>query len=95
MTDRIFLTEKEIASLSVEDRIKYYSKLRDYCSKYQNSNGGNFLKRVVEDTYYKTRNFFYDFEGLENISEGPALFVANHTNPRDFLTINEALEKWE
>ncbi len=93
MTDRIFLTEKEIASLSVEDRIKYYSKLRDYCSKYQNSNGGNFLKRVVEDTYYKTRNFFYDFEGLENISEGPALFVANHTNPRDFLTINEAFRE--
>lgn len=92
MAEKI-LSDREVSTLSIEERIKYYSELRDYCSSISSQKRGDFLKKTIEAQLAKKRNFFYDIEGYENITREKVLFVSNHTSQRDLFIMMEAFKE--
>ena len=92
MADRIFLSNKEYEELSVENRKRYYSKLREYCSKLDKTWRRDLASSIVGKVFLPKRIFFYDVEDTRSMPNGNVLFVSNHTSMRDYFVIREVLQ---
>lgn len=93
--EKLILNNKEVELLSREEKILYYSQLKDYCLNYKaEKNNSKFIQKIVNKLAPKIRNYDFDITGIENIPlDGKALFVINHSNAHDFFTMQEAFSK--
>lgn len=89
------LSVKELERLSESEREKYFSELKQYCINIKPCNKkSNIVRSIVNSVVGFMRNYDFEVVGVENIpSDEKALFVANHSNAHDFLTMQEAFKK--
>ena len=89
----IFLSNKELEKISVEEKISYYSTLKE---KYLNEQVKhiNIGHEIIAKIYPALRKYDYEIIGAENIPDnGKALFLCNHSNSHDFFTPHEIFKK--
>lgn len=89
------LNNREIEILSREEKVIYYSKLKEYCLKYKvEKNSSGFIQKIVNKLSPKIRNYDFNIIGVENVPlDGKALFVINHSNAHDFFTMQETFSE--
>ena len=87
-----FLSIKQVASLSDEDREKYYSMVRNYCESLKvNIESKKISKKIISLLAPNLRNYKLEIYGDENIpKDDSAVFICNHSNSHDFFTLHEA-----
>ena len=90
MNDR-FLSVKELDSLSIEDREKYYNHLRNYCESLKvNIETKKISKRIISLLAPHLRSYKLEIYGEENIpKDDSAVYICNHSNSHDFFTLQE------
>ncbi len=90
----IFLRNRELESLTTDERQKYFCEFKKYCiNQPMQKNRLHFLQKIISALSSKIRNYELEIRGKENIPEkGNALFVANHSNAHDFLTMQETFD---
>lgn len=89
MNDKIFLSNRELDSMTIEERIVYFKFMKRYflSSNIDTTKEREFVKKFVDIVYPHVRGYDYEVVGLENIpSNGNAIFVCNHSNSHDFFT---------
>ncbi len=89
----IFLSNKEIQNLSLEEKIKYFKSLKNISYTIFNlkENQNSLGRKLIRNVYPNFRNFDYKIIGEENIpSDGLCLFACNHSNSHDILTAVDA-----
>ncbi len=88
---------KELECLGTEEKLRYFSELREYCSGLRNKNAEktNFKREALMGLYQKiVPGYDYVIEGKENIpKDGNALFVCNHSNSHDFFAAQEVMRR--
>ena len=84
-----FLTEKEISNLSINERKKYYYDLKDYCMSFKSNPNISVGQKLISKIAPIQRNFDYEIRGAENLPDGGAVIVSNHSNSHDFFTALE------
>lgn len=84
-------------NLSINEKLEYYKKLRDYCyelsetKKQEMSKGQRLISRFYMNNFYKEK---LQIIGEENIPlDKPIIFVCNHSNSHDIFSMYIALEK--
>lgn len=88
---------REIEALSVEEKIRYFSTLREQCvglSK-KDSKKKNLKREILMNLYQSiVPGYDYVLEGEENIPEdGRVLFACNHSNSHDFFAAQEVMRR--
>lgn len=82
----------------MEKRTAYFNRMRRTCLSLRgNKRTGNCLvQKVITRIVPHMRNYEIEIKGAENVpKEGNALFLCNHSNAHDFLTMQEVFEKTE
>ena len=84
---------RDIESLSVSERIKYYEYLREYCKEIGENNKTNITltQRIMAKMGKRLRNFDFEMIGAENIPKDGCLIVCNHSNTHDAFVSAEFL----
>ncbi len=87
-----FLPVKELETLSLEDREKYYQAVRKYCETLKvNIESKKISKKIISLIAPYLRNYKLEIYGEENIpSNDSAVYICNHSNSHDFFTLHEA-----
>lgn len=91
MSKRIFLSNRGLESLTLDEKADYFDRLKRHCIDQQTpKNRLRFLQKIVSSVSPKIRNYKFEIQGENNIpAKGNALFVANHSNAHDFFTTQE------
>ncbi len=90
------LSNREFEKLTTEQKIQYFSKLKDLYIQKTSSKKTKFNigHELIVQLYPILRNYEYEIIGMEHIPDnGNALFMCNHSNSHDFFTIHEIFEK--
>lgn len=96
--DAKFLNCKEIENLSEHEKIHYFSVLNKDCadSRLKKENKIYGICKLINGMASRIRNYNFELRGAENIpKDGRCLFLCNHSNAHDFLTMQEAFSKTE
>jgi 1-acyl-sn-glycerol-3-phosphate acyltransferase len=95
MEKEIFLSNRDLEKLSIDEKRKYFSKIKDYCINTQvTAKRKNTWNEIITKIYPHLRNYDYEIEGIENIPlDAKGLFVCNHSNSHDFFTAHEVFKK--
>jgi len=86
-----FLSNRELESLTSDERQKYFNELKGHCIDQQiPKSGQHFLQKIISAVSPMIRNYEFEIQGKDNIpAKGNVLFVANHSNAHDFFTTQE------
>ena len=89
------LSVKQLDSLSIEDKEKYYKLLREYCGALKiDIESKKISKKIISLIAPHLRNYKLEIYGEENIPKNDsAVFVCNHSNSHDFFTLHEAFDQ--
>ncbi len=97
MKDIDMIPYRQEKNLSMDEKIEYYKKLREYCymlsetQKKDMSKGQQLISRFYMRKFYKEK---LQIVGEENIPiDKPVIFVCNHSNSHDVFSMYIALEK--
>lgn len=95
MSDRKILNTREVQLLSLGEKLRYFAELKEQCRNMSiKPKTIGFMRRAFVNSLDKTRRYFYDVQGVENIpKDKKVLFVSNHVSPRDFLAIMKAFDE--
>ncbi len=91
MAIKKILSNRELESLTTEEKIRYFEELKDYVKRRGHKKS---MKNPFQDALTRIdpiiRNYDYDLRGLSNIPYfGPVLFVSNHSNSHDVFTFQD------
>lgn len=92
----MLLSIKEIESLSGAEKNKYFNSIKEVClgMKGEEKYVKHILREIIIRIIPYLRSFDFEVIGIENIpKEGNAIFLCNHSNAHDFLTMQEAFRK--
>lgn len=90
-----FLSLKELESLSLEEKEKYYKILKEYCDSIKvNIESKKISKKLISLLAPHLRKYKLEIYGDENIpKEDSAIFICNHSNSHDFFTTHEVFNE--
>lgn len=89
------LTLKELESLSIEEKEKYYQMLKEYCDLIKvNIESRKISKKIISLIAPHLRKYKLEIYGDENIPKNDsAVFICNHSNSHDFFTTQEVFNE--
>ena len=89
------LSVKQLDSLSIEDKERYYKLLREYCETLKvDIESKKISKKIISLLAPHLRNYKLEIYGEENIPKNDsAVFVCNHSNSHDFFTLHETFDQ--
>ena len=98
----IYLPGKEIENLSITERTAYFDRIREACLNASGVGGGqkragnHLLQKAITGIIPHMRNFSLEIKGEENVPKDTnVLFLCNHSNAHDFLTMQETFQRIE
>lgn len=93
----IYLSGREVEKLSISERAAYFDRMRKTCLRMSRKRVGNqLIKKAVTGLIPHMRKYSLEIKGTENIpQDGNVLFLCNHSNARDFLTMWEVFSNIE
>lgn len=89
------LSVKQLDSLSIEDKERYYKLLREYCETLKvDIESKKISKKIISLLAPHLRNYKLEIYGEENIPKNDSdVFVCNHSNSHDFFTLHETFDQ--
>ncbi len=90
-----FLSLKNLEDLSLEEKIKYYQFVKEYCDSLKvNIESKKISKKLISLLAPHLRNYKLEIYGDENIpKDDSAVFICNHSNSHDFFTTQEVFNE--
>lgn len=90
-----FLSLKNLENLSLEEKVKYYQMVREYCDSLKiNIESKKISKKLISLLAPHLRNYKLEIYGDENIpKDDSAIFICNHSNSHDFFTTQEVFHE--
>lgn len=86
-----FTSFKDLEQLDLDEKIKYYETLKDYCDSIKiDIEAKKISKKLISLLAPFLRKYDLEIIGQENIpKEDSAVFICNHSNSHDFFTTQE------
>lgn len=90
-----FLSIKQLESLSIEEKEKYYEMIREYCDLLKvNIESKKISKKIISLLAPHLRKYKLEIYGDGNIpKDDSAVFICNHSNSHDFFTTQEVFNE--
>ncbi len=94
MNDMIINNFKEIEALTSEEKKVYFEKLRELCkARHVHRTTNSAIVCLIGRLAPFFRKYEIEILGAENIPDDTVVFLCNHSNTHDFLTIREVFCK--
>lgn len=95
--EKIFLSSRQVENLSLTERAAYFDRVRETCLSMEAGKEkavNRMLQKAVTRILPRMRRYDLEIKGTENIpKDDHVLFLCNHSNAHDLLTMLEAFEK--
>lgn len=91
----MLISLKELEKMSIDDRKKYYSNLKEYCENFKLHDKSSILAiKGISKISPLLRKYDLEIYGEENIPpKDTSIFICNHSNSHEFFTIREAFSR--